>query len=189
MTPWLTSTSNLVSLSEEEAAIFNNQKKMKSKHAHQPIEVFQKHNAALISNTLKEEGYDKLNEEAMADQIADRDEESEETYEARVKATKSKCMRLRMRVVNTMWLEATLEERQAVMEAVEAEKVAIAKAECEREESQSMRTPQQYQDRIDALPLVYGAVNKAAWDEAGWCGMTLMAGLNPRLDGDLSMKM
>ncbi|KAJ6610569.1 hypothetical protein B0H10DRAFT_2224844 [Mycena sp. CBHHK59/15] len=80
-----------------------------------------------------------------------------------------------------------MEEKQAVMDAIEAEKREIARMEHKRETVQT-RTPQQYQDAIDSLGTVYRAVHEGTEDEAGWCGMTIMAGPNPRLGGDLSMK-
>ncbi|KAJ7922576.1 hypothetical protein B0H13DRAFT_2409619 [Mycena leptocephala] len=130
----------------------------KRRRAHQPIEIFQKRNTDTIREKLAEEGYNELNEEKMADD----------------KRTKAERMRVRTRVVQALWAEASTEERAAV--------------EAEAEENPDERTPRQYQDGIDVLEPFLGEAHKAIKDEAGWVGLTITGGPNPRLNGGLSYK-
>ncbi|KAJ6610570.1 hypothetical protein B0H10DRAFT_1953708 [Mycena sp. CBHHK59/15] len=72
-------------------AIFKRRGK-NGKRAHQPIEIFQKRNAAMICEAMNEEGYDLVNEEAMVNDIDDWEDESDETHAARIKEGKAQQM-------------------------------------------------------------------------------------------------
>jgi hypothetical protein len=115
------------------------------RRAHQPIEIFQKRNTDAIREKLAEEGYNELNEEKMADDVDDWEDEAQSTAAARKKR-----MRVRTRVVQALWAEASTEERAAVEAEVEREKEEIREeelaAERQAEENPHERTPRQYQE-------------------------------------------
>ncbi|KAJ6566707.1 hypothetical protein B0H19DRAFT_1066991 [Mycena capillaripes] len=162
----------------------------KRRRAHQPIEVFQKHNKAAIREALDEAGYNTLNEEKMADDVDDWADESEDTAAARIKATKSERMCLRTRVVQALWAEASVEEREAVEAEVTREKLEIYDQEiaADRFTASGERTPAQFQEAIDALDGILAHLHKATYNASGWVGMTIVGGPNPRHDGELSFK-
>jgi hypothetical protein len=122
----------------------------KCRRAHQPIEIFQKRNTDTIREKLAEEGYNELNEEKMADDVEDWENEAESTAAARKKRTKAERMRVRTRVVQALWAEASTEERATVEAEVEREKEEIREeelaAERQAEENPDERTPRQYQE-------------------------------------------
>ncbi|KAJ7916074.1 hypothetical protein B0H13DRAFT_2451277 [Mycena leptocephala] len=151
-----------------------------------------KRNTDTIREKLAEEGYNELNKEKMADDVDDWENEAESTAAARKKCTKAERMRVRTRVVQALWAEASTEERAAVEAEVEREKEEIREeelaAERQAEENPDERTPRQYQDGIDVLEPFLGEAHKAIKDEAGWVGLTITGGPNPRLNGGLSYK-
>ncbi|KAJ7898273.1 hypothetical protein B0H14DRAFT_3424632 [Mycena olivaceomarginata] len=157
------------------------------RRASQAIEVFQRRNRALISERLVAEGYDALRSEP--DDADDWVEESDGTDAAQRKSTKSLRMRMRTRVVQALWKEASVEEQKAVAAQVEKEREEIREAELRDEEKGSEpQTPAQLQDGIDALEGLFTKVHGAAYVASNWVGMTIVGGPNPRLGGDLSMK-
>ncbi|KAJ6596597.1 hypothetical protein B0H10DRAFT_1960067 [Mycena sp. CBHHK59/15] len=176
------------------AAVRNMFKLNAPKHrrrAHQAIEVFQKRNRDKIRDTLTAEGYDNLNEEKMADDVDDWTNESEDSAAERLKATKSEHMRLRTHMVQALWAEADTTEREAVEKEVEREKQELREEELREETlgtAPKATLPWELQDGIDALDGMYADVHKATYNASGWVGMSIMGGLNPRMGGELSMK-
>ncbi|KAK7028434.1 hypothetical protein R3P38DRAFT_3190020 [Favolaschia claudopus] len=157
--------------------------------AHQAVEVFQKRNPELIKAALIAAGYDLLNKKNEADEEDDWADESEETPAAQLKRNKSQRMRLRTKVVHGLWKEASPEEREAVMEDLEAEKAkAREEALAGGSEEELPRTPAQRQEGIDALETLFAAVHKVIFQAMGWVGFTVCGGPNPRMNGELTLK-
>ncbi|KAJ6538211.1 hypothetical protein DFH09DRAFT_1324077 [Mycena vulgaris] len=165
----------------------------KKRRAHQPIEVFQKLHKDAITARLDSEGYNALNEATMAEEIDDWENEAEDTAAARLKRAKSERMRLRTRVVQAMWAEASEEERGAAEAEVAREKEAIRAEELAMEELDASvprsRTPSEIQDGVDRIEPIFKEVHSATYSTAGWVGMSLLAGPNPRLGGEISLKL
>jgi hypothetical protein len=107
----------------------------KRQRAHQAIEIFQKRNPEFIKAELTKAGYDALAETNKGDDDEDDDwtDETEDSAAARVKRTKSDRMRMRTRVVQGLWAEASEEEREAVGAEVAEEKRRLREEELERE--------------------------------------------------------
>ncbi|KAJ6527600.1 hypothetical protein DFH09DRAFT_1328072 [Mycena vulgaris] len=124
---------------------------------------------------------------------ARRRNEAEDTATARLKWAKSEQMRLRMRVVQVMWAEASEEEHGAAEAEVAREKEAIRAEELAMEELDASvprsRTPSEIQDGIDRIEPIFKEVHSATYNTAGWVGMSLLAGPNPRLGGEISLKL
>ncbi|KAJ6448592.1 hypothetical protein C8R45DRAFT_1115197 [Mycena sanguinolenta] len=179
----------------------------KRQRAHQPIEVFQKRNKELIDDALTAAGYHELSTKrndddkgnkgethktkddgAKDDDDDDEDDwvdESEDTPAARLKRTKSKRMRLRMCIVQGLWKEASAEERAAVEAEIEEEKNRLNEEQlCAEQE----KTPEQRQQAIDALDGVFTELQKAVHAASGWVGMSICGGPNPRMNGELTLK-
>jgi hypothetical protein len=118
--------------------------------AHQPVEIFQKRNAAAIKEKLAEEGYNELNEEKMADDMDNWEDEAESTAVVHKKRTKAERMHVRTHVVGAMWAEASPEERATVEAEVGREKEEIREEELVAErhaaEHPEECTPRQYQE-------------------------------------------
>ncbi|KAJ7442103.1 hypothetical protein B0H11DRAFT_2204602 [Mycena galericulata] len=149
----------------------------KRRRAHQPIEIFQKNHQGEIRDALTAAGYDDLNEAKMADDIDEGTDESEDTVVARIKATKSKRMRLRTQVVQDLWKEVSEAERELIEAEVAKEKEELREEDGEREEksgAQKSTTPAELQDGVDALEGVYSEIHKATYNASGWVGMTTM---------------
>ncbi|KAJ7024940.1 hypothetical protein C8F04DRAFT_1191985 [Mycena alexandri] len=158
--------------------------------AHKPIEIFQMRpgNAELIKDRLKAAGYDKI-------KVAEDEDEDEDEAGgvARKKAAKSQRMRLRTQVVQELFEAVSDEEKKEIDEVVAREKAEIeaeeAQAEALRKAGGTQRTPREYQNGVDALAEVYKHLHQATYNAAGWVGMTILGGPNPRLpDGELSLK-
>ncbi|KAK7028746.1 hypothetical protein R3P38DRAFT_3394725 [Favolaschia claudopus] len=163
----------------------------KKQRAHQAIEVFQKRNPELIKAALVDAGYDLLNKTGDDDEEDDWTDESEDSPAARLKTNKSDRMRLRTRVVHALWKEVSPEEREAVMEDLAAEKAKAhekAAAAGAQEGTESPGTPTERQEGIDALETLVAAVHKVIYQATGWVGMTIVGGPNPRLNGELTLK-
>ncbi|KAK7013043.1 hypothetical protein R3P38DRAFT_3581750 [Favolaschia claudopus] len=163
----------------------------KKQRAHQAIEVFQKRNPELIKAALVDAGYDLLNKTGDDDEEDDWTDESDDSPAARLKMNKSDRMRLRTRVVHALWKEVSPEEREAVMEDLAAEKAKAhekAAAAGAQEGTESPGTPTERQEGIDALETLVAAVHKVIYQATGWVGMTIVGGPNPRLNGELTLK-
>lgn len=95
--------------------------------AHQPIELFQKRNAALIKTAMA------TALAAAAEQRSDDSDvggdDSETTAKKRKASKKAEHMRVRSRVVKGLFEAASAEERQAIKEEVEAEKRRLREGE------------------------------------------------------------
>ncbi|KAJ7120866.1 hypothetical protein C8R44DRAFT_736575 [Mycena epipterygia] len=176
------------------SALFRNIFKINAprrRRAHKPIEQFQTRNVALIDDALKEAGYNELTLENLGEM--DWTNEAAGTEGACNKALKSMRMRMRTRVVTALWVEADDTEIEAVEADVEAERVEIREAELKAEEDLDPSVPNactvwELQDGIDALEPVFAEVHKATHNAAGWVGMTIVGGPNPRLGGEFSYK-
>ncbi|KAJ7145478.1 hypothetical protein C8R46DRAFT_1232033 [Mycena filopes] len=157
----------------------------KRTRVHQPVEIFQKRNGALIQAALTAEGYDDITDEADApDDFTD---EAAGTPAAVEKSAKALRMRVRTRVVAALWQEADDKEKAAVQEVIEKEKLALRTKELNAEGAS--KTTSNYQDAIDALDTVFSDIHQAVFEAAGWVGMTMLGGPNPRLpNGEMSMK-
>ncbi|KAJ6557422.1 hypothetical protein B0H10DRAFT_1967323 [Mycena sp. CBHHK59/15] len=107
----------------------------KRQRAHQAIEIFQKRNPDLIKAELTKAGYDALTETNKGDDEDDWTDETEDSAAARLKRTKSDRMRMRTRVVQGLWAEASDEEREAVGAEVLEEKRKLHEEELQREKS------------------------------------------------------
>ncbi|KAJ7899112.1 hypothetical protein B0H14DRAFT_3124168 [Mycena olivaceomarginata] len=167
----------------------------KRRRAHQPIEIFQKRNAELIKAALTkavltEAGDDDLMQANQPDEPGDCTDATESTVAARSKRHKSERMRLRTRVVHELWAAALDEERKLVEEEVEREKQEIQEEELRREkeaEAASM-SPSEQQENIDALDGAFAEIHKSIFDATKWVGLTLVGGPNPRMGGELTLK-
>ncbi|KAJ6450301.1 hypothetical protein C8R45DRAFT_1128120 [Mycena sanguinolenta] len=179
----------------------------KRQRAHQPIEVFQKRNKELIDDALTAAGYHELSTKGNDDDKGNKGEthktkddgakddddddeddwvdESEDTPAARLKRTKSKRMRLRTRIVQGLWKEASAEERAAVEAEIEEEKNRLNEEQLRAEQE---KTPEQRQQAIDALDGVFTELQKAVHAASGWVGMSICGGPNPRMNGELTLK-
>ncbi|KAJ7116676.1 hypothetical protein C8R44DRAFT_739360 [Mycena epipterygia] len=186
--------STATSQTRSATALFKNIFKLnapKRRRAHKPIEQFQICNTALIDTALDEAGYNELKLENMGEM--DWTNEAAGTEEARNKSLKSMRMRMRTRVVTALWEEADVDEVKAVEAEVEAEKLELREAELKAEADldpsvPDARTVWELQDGIDALEPVFAEVHKATHHAAGWVGMSIVGGPNPRLKGEFSYK-
>ncbi|KAJ6451805.1 hypothetical protein C8R45DRAFT_1223757 [Mycena sanguinolenta] len=153
-----------------------------------PIEIFQKRNKVAIVEALTAAGYDALNVDQDPDEADDWTDEFQDTPAARAKRTRSARMRMRTRVVQDMWAEASPEERAAVEAAIEEEKRALTEEEQRAELDPQQATPEERLQAIDSLDAVFGGVHRAAYLASGWVGMSIFGGPNPRMNGDLTLK-
>ncbi|KAJ6458297.1 hypothetical protein C8R45DRAFT_1221666 [Mycena sanguinolenta] len=158
------------------------------RRVHQPIEIFQKRNKVAIVEALTAAGYDALNVDQDPDEADDWTDEFQDTPAARAKRTRSARMRMRTRVVQDMWAEASPEERAAVEAAIEEEKRALTEEEQRAELDPQQATPEERLQAIDSLDAVFGGVHRAAYLASGWVGMSIFGGPNPRMNGDLTLK-
>ncbi|KAJ7114637.1 hypothetical protein C8R43DRAFT_1138296 [Mycena crocata] len=160
--------------------------------AHQPIELFQKRNPEVIRVALSQEGYDQMNEAAMAADVEGWEDEPDDTSQTRIKRTKADRMRLRTRVVRALFDAASEEEHADIAAEIEQEKEQIRQnnsdAEKAREAGLQSTTPQQRQEAVDVLDSAYSELHKGTYAAAGWVGMSIVGGPNPRLGGELSYK-
>ncbi|KAJ7849377.1 hypothetical protein B0H14DRAFT_2582509 [Mycena olivaceomarginata] len=94
------------------------------------------------------------------------------------------------RARHAIQVEASEEEKAAVAAQVIAENEEMREQESrgEPEAAPEERNLAQLQDGIDALDNVFTKVHKAAHQATKWVGMTVVGGPNPRLGGELSMK-
>ncbi|KAJ7670798.1 hypothetical protein DFH06DRAFT_1125081 [Mycena polygramma] len=136
----------------------------KSTRAHQHIELFQLRNVDLINKVLTLAG----------------------TAAAFAKSKKTELMRLRTRVIAGLWKAASPEEKAAIEEEIEREKEELRQKELEDENKE--KTPEQLQDGIDVSETVFSEVQKAAFKGSNWVSMTIIGGPNPRMGGELSLK-
>jgi hypothetical protein len=92
------------------------------------VEIFQKCNTEAIASALTEQGYnDILTSDVPGEGPADR-----------VKRIRAERMRLRIRVVQGLWAEASAEEKKLVEEEIEAERKEIEEQDtmgCEADKS------------------------------------------------------
>jgi hypothetical protein len=77
----------------------------KGRRIHHAVEVFQKRNPKIIQAALAREGYDSILTSSVLSESGD-----PEDPEKRLKRIREERMRLRRRVINALWLEASAEE-------------------------------------------------------------------------------
>ncbi|KAJ6464565.1 hypothetical protein C8R45DRAFT_940051 [Mycena sanguinolenta] len=156
------------------------------KRAHQAIKVFQQRHPELINAALTAEGYFKL---GGPEDKNDWTEETDGSEAAKIKSLKSVRMWVRTRVVAGLWKDASDEEKAIVWAEIAKEKEEIRATELNEEVAdKSKRTPAQYQGGIDGLETFLSKAHSAVFKGSGWVGMTLVGGPNPRMGGELSMK-
>ncbi|KAJ7130010.1 hypothetical protein C8R43DRAFT_957220 [Mycena crocata] len=165
----------------------------KRRRAHQAVEVFQKRFPDRIADALKETNYDEINEEAMSKLVDGWEEESPEAASARMKEAKSERMKVRQRVVHEVYNNASPNEREECEAVVGEEKEKIRAEDLEAEKSETNTAPgtrkaTELQDGIDMLENVCSDVHRAIFSATGWVGMTLLGGANPRMGGELALK-
>ncbi|KAJ7078283.1 hypothetical protein B0H15DRAFT_804886 [Mycena belliarum] len=165
----------------------------KRRRPHKATELFSKRNKALVDQALRDEGYFELTEEKMAEDVEDWENEDEEASNARLKSAKSARMRMRTQVTTAVYLDASDEEKAAIAALIEVEREEILKEELTLESFATSKglseTPEEFQEGIDQLDTVFREVHSAAHELAGWVGISLMGGPNPRMpDGELSLK-
>ncbi|KAJ7019531.1 hypothetical protein C8F04DRAFT_1276131 [Mycena alexandri] len=150
----------------------------KRRRAHKPVEIFQKRNPELVNDALQEAGYNDSDNS---------DNEADSTPSPHIPPTRATRMRVRQRVVAALWTEASAEEKQVCEDEVEREKADLRAEELAGENDE--RTPSAFQDAIDAVEAVYSDIHEVTFKATGWVGYTLLAGPNPRMNGELSLKM
>ncbi|KAJ6453189.1 hypothetical protein C8R45DRAFT_1112693 [Mycena sanguinolenta] len=162
----------------------------KKRRAHHEIELFQMRNPEIINTALKNAGYDLLNTPGDPDEPDDWTDESEDTPAARLKRTKSKRMLMRTRITRDLLMEASEEERESIRQEVEAEKKKLREEALALEERKNLKsmTPTERQQGIDGLDGLISNVHRATYLASGWVGMTIIGGPNPRMNGDLTLK-
>ncbi|KAJ7112864.1 hypothetical protein C8R43DRAFT_961723 [Mycena crocata] len=158
------------------------------RRVHKPIEVFQLRNNDQIREECRLEGHDELNEEVMSKAVDNWVDEDDDEQVARVREAAAARLRIRNRVVNALFADATVEELAAIAEVVENEKTSGKVNDQEDNGDGSMRTPAEYQASIDESWEVVKMVHRALGRMTGWYGMTMWGGPNPRIGGELSMK-
>ncbi|KAJ7169287.1 hypothetical protein C8R43DRAFT_945233 [Mycena crocata] len=146
------------------------------KRLHKPVEIFQLRNNTLIREECLREGHDSINEESMANVVVDWVNEDDSVQVARIKAAQAARMHLRNRVVHALFAEASDEELQAIAEVMEREKAG------------ELVTGD---DADDGYPSweVMKKVHSALEKMTGWFGFSMWGGPNPRIGGELSMKL
>ncbi|KAJ7768985.1 hypothetical protein B0H16DRAFT_1716183 [Mycena metata] len=139
----------------------------KRRRVHQPVEIFQRRNPQFVTTPSPV---------------------NPGTPEAQRKSLKSQRMRLCTRVVTGLWQDVNDEERAAVMAELEKEKAVYVEEELAAETT-AERTAAEYRAGIDTLDSAFTDVHKAAYKAAGWVGMMIVGGPNPRAAGEMSLKM
>ncbi|KAJ7885829.1 hypothetical protein B0H13DRAFT_2277811 [Mycena leptocephala] len=141
----------------------------------------------ILREELTEAGYDKINEETAA--AEDEDgwiDESESTANTRIKDARKRRMGLRVQVTQRMWAAADPEERAACERLAAEEKLPSTAGAVTSNDGEP--TPEQRQMAIDETSDMFGRVNSAYGDRTGWKGIEIWGGPNPRLGGELSIK-
>ncbi|KAJ7762068.1 hypothetical protein DFH07DRAFT_957069 [Mycena maculata] len=187
------------------------------RRAHQPIEIFQKRNPELVKAALTAAGYYELTD-GLGVEMDSGSEDGEAQGELEVgiesggeggekggeleaemqsgseggelqsggkvvepKSLKGRRMEMRSAVVKALWESASEEDRVFA----EAEVLNEAKRRGKTWMEEAVDDQGQWYRRLDT---VYSDVHKATYNASGWVGMTIMGGPNPRMKGDLSMK-
>ncbi|KAF8179380.1 hypothetical protein K438DRAFT_1769085 [Mycena galopus ATCC 62051] len=165
-------------------SLFDMRTKTKGR-VHQAIEIFQKRNRDVIKAALEAASYDKLD---ARDEEDDWTDEADGSEAAKIKSTKSDRMRTRTRVVMALWQAASPEEKEAVYAEVEKEKEEQRATDLKEESDNAPRTPAQLQDAIDVVDTFFVKAHAAVQKSTEWVGLSIVGGCNPRLGGNLSMK-
>ncbi|KAJ6479853.1 hypothetical protein C8R45DRAFT_1216293 [Mycena sanguinolenta] len=162
----------------------------KKQRVHQTIELFQIRNQQLVNDALKAAGYDLLNASKDPDDVDDWADEADDTPAARTKRKKSERMQVRTRVVRDLFSLASEEEREAIKEEIEVERKKLQEEELAAAQQEELKSkmPVELQRAIDALDGVFADIHRGAHSASGWVGMTLIGGPNPRMNGDLTLK-
>ncbi|KAF8179484.1 hypothetical protein K438DRAFT_1768853 [Mycena galopus ATCC 62051] len=160
------------------------------------IEVYQKLYRAKIRALMDTRGYARLNEEAEAERVADEDDltiltpdeaaQRELAAVERIKAHRA----ARMSLLRNAAMELFAAESDEVLAEVEAAKDELNAGRVSEDDGlgDTERTPEQYQHSIDQLGAVLQLVAAAIEAEAGWKGLFLVGGPNPKRIGAVTMK-
>ncbi|KAJ6494480.1 hypothetical protein C8R45DRAFT_1212436 [Mycena sanguinolenta] len=162
----------------------------KKRRAHHAVELFQTRNPELVKEALTNAGYDLLNTQKEQDEEDDWMDESQDTAAADQKRTKSARMCMRTRVVRSLWEEASEAEVEAIKEEIEVEKQKLREEALLTEQPPQLEstTPWERQQGVDGLDGMFADVHRGAYFASGWVGMTIVGGPNPRMNGDLTLK-
>ncbi|KAJ7085639.1 hypothetical protein B0H15DRAFT_801800 [Mycena belliarum] len=155
------------------------------RRVHKPMEIFQIRNNALIREECTRLGHDELNEAAMAPSVEGWVDEDDEAQVARIKKAAAERMRLRTRVVKGLFAQATEEELEVIAEELEREKKG---EEQDEERGPEERSPAELQASIDESYEVMQKVHLILMRMTGWYGFSMWGGPNPRVAGQLAMK-
>ncbi|KAJ7469196.1 hypothetical protein FB451DRAFT_1560174 [Mycena latifolia] len=165
----------------------------KRHRAHKPVELFQKRNKEQIDLEIERERKGLAGKSVEAEgEDDDSGSDTGKSSKARVKKNKSEHMLLRMRVVNALFADAAQEELDEIDAEIAREKEVIQAEEVAKESLDTSvaktRSPEELQSGIDQLDGVFKELHHATYNAAGWVGMTILGGPNPRLEGELSVK-
>ncbi|KAJ7076278.1 hypothetical protein B0H15DRAFT_805718 [Mycena belliarum] len=155
------------------------------RRVHKPMEIFQIRNNALIREECTRLGHDELNEAAMAPSVEGWVDEDDTAQVARIKKAAAERMCLRTRVVRSLFAQATEEELEVIAEELEREKKG---EEQDEERGPEERSPSELQASIDESYKVMQKVHLILMRMTGWYGFSMWGGPNPRVAGQLGMK-
>ncbi|KAJ7083943.1 hypothetical protein B0H15DRAFT_951697 [Mycena belliarum] len=155
------------------------------RRVHKPMEIFQIRNNTLIREECTRLGHDELNEAVMAQSVEGWVDEDDASQVARIKKVAGERMRLRTRVVRALFAEATEEELALIAEELEKEKKG---EEPDAERGPEERSPAELQASIDESYEVMQKVHLILMRMTGWYGFSMWGGPNPRVAGQLAMK-
>ncbi|KAJ7108372.1 hypothetical protein C8R43DRAFT_1140033 [Mycena crocata] len=169
------------------------QRKLPRRRPRRATEWFQKRNKALVDATLDAEGFSDMNEAYMSATVADWGEETDKVQKVRVKETQAARMRLRTRVVDELFKEASDEELRCIEELILEEKKELAVVKKGGKKGRAMEEQRDAEDTArEPTPEEYqigdGKSAQGVGKKTGWFGITILGGPNPRYDGGLSMK-
>ncbi|KAJ6511045.1 hypothetical protein C8R45DRAFT_1162473 [Mycena sanguinolenta] len=162
----------------------------KKRRAHHAIELFQTRNPELVKEALTNAGYDLLNTQKEQDEEDNWTDESQDTAAADQKRTKSARMCMRTRAVRSPWEEVSEAEVEAIKEEIEVEKQKLWEEALLTEQPPQLEstTPWERQQGVDGLDGMFADVHRGAYFASGWVGMTIVGRPNPRMNGDLTLK-
>ncbi|KAF7349470.1 hypothetical protein MSAN_01737300 [Mycena sanguinolenta] len=161
--------------------------------AYRSIEVYHKLSRNKVRALVDQRGYGLLNEESEAERttsdprVLTPEEETQRELEAVERIKKNRAAR--MSLFRNAAIELFAAETEEVLAEIEAAKNELnAGRIVEDENTGSERTPEEYQHSIDQLGAVAQLVMSAIECEAGWHGMLVVGGPNPRRLGAVTMK-
>ncbi|KAJ7051471.1 hypothetical protein C8F01DRAFT_1262804 [Mycena amicta] len=165
----------------------------KKRHrVHQHVEIFQSLYPEEITTELELSGWSETHE--LARQQALDPHASDETLEeqqAAIKQARSERMRMRRRVAERLLSDASEEVRERVEQQLEDEKEKRDHAKsmpAADEDENGERTPEQYQDGIDASEEIFLHAHKTVEIMGGMVGLSIFGAPFPEWGGGLGVK-